>query len=284
MSLPHLLLVDDSEAVLAFEKAALSGHYLLSTASTGKEALEKLPQLLPAAVLLDLSMPEMDGDAVLKAMQQSPALRPIPVIIVSSEKQRAEECLALGARAFLGKPIRAQDLLPLVARVLEQARQQARVGNLSVLFVTAGPVEVGLPLHGVVAVLHQTATRPLPLGPAYLSELIERHGQPLAVLDLPARLGVKHAQPLLERKLVIVEHQGVRLALCVDGVRDPEEIDASLLTPRERLGGSQHGSLQEALLAVASTARGPLPVIDPGALLSRELLRKLAESLRGAVA
>ena len=37
MSLPHLLLVDDSEAVLAFGKAALAGHYSVSTAMTGSE-------------------------------------------------------------------------------------------------------------------------------------------------------------------------------------------------------------------------------------------------------
>jgi CheY-like chemotaxis protein/chemotaxis signal transduction protein len=280
MSLPHLLLVDDSEAVLAFEQAALGGHYAISTALTGREALDKLPQLQPAAVLLDLSMPQMDGDEVLQAMQRDPALKQIPVIIVSSEKQRAEACMKHGARAFLAKPVRAQDLLPLVERVLAQARDEARAGSLAALFVSAGAVEVGLPLKSVNAVLHQTATRPLPLGPAYLSELIELHGEPVAVLDLPARLGTRHARPLIDRKLVVVEHERVRLALCVDDVRDPEELDALKLTPREKLGGSEHGALREALLAVASTARGPLPIVEPGALLSRELLRKLAAGLR----
>ena len=51
MSLPHLLLVDDSEAVLAFEKAALTGHYAISTAMTGREALAKAPQIDPVDVL-----------------------------------------------------------------------------------------------------------------------------------------------------------------------------------------------------------------------------------------
>ena len=143
MSLPHLLLVDDSEAVLAFEKAALAGHYLVSTAVNGRDALLKVAQLRPAAVLLDLSMPEMDGDEVLARMRQDPQLAQIPVIIVSSEKQRAEACLSAGARAFLGKPIRAQDLLPLVGQVLEEARREQRAGNLAVLFVIAGGVELG---------------------------------------------------------------------------------------------------------------------------------------------
>ncbi len=280
MSLPHLLLVDDSEAVLAFEKAALSGHYAISTALTGREALAKVPQIDPAAILLDLSMPEMDGDEVLAHLQDDPNHRRIPVIIISSEKLRAEACLKNGAKAFLPKPIRAQELLPLVERVLEEARAEARAGNFAVLFVSVGTVELGLPLDSVRNVMHQTATQPLALGPSYLTEMIELHGTPVAVLDLARRLGLEHAQPVLERKLVVVEREGARIALCVDDVRDPEELSASDVTPRERLGGSEHGALKDALLGVAKTARGPLPLIDPRALVSRELLRKLAAGLR----
>lgn len=284
MSLPHLLLVDDSEAVLAFERAALSRHYAISTATTGREALQKVAQLDPAGILLDLSMPEMDGDEVLARLQEDPQLRRIPVIIVSSEKQRAEACLKGGAKAFLAKPIRAPDLLPLVERVLEDARKAARAGNLAALFVCAGKVEIGLPLDCVRTVLHQTATRPLPLGPAYLSQMIELHGEPLPVLDLARRLGVTNALPLAERKLVVVEYDGARLALCVDDVRDPEELGRGEVTPREQLGGSEHGLLQDALLGMARTARGSLPILEPRALVSRELFRRLSAGLRAVAA
>jgi CheY-like chemotaxis protein len=284
VSLPHLLLVDDSEAVLAFEKAALSGHYAISTATTGREALAKVPQIAPAAILLDLSMPEMDGDEVLAHLQDDPELRRIPVIIVSSERVRAEACLRNGAKAFLPKPIRAQELMPLVERVLEEARAAARAGNVAVLFVSVGRIEVGLPLESVRSVLHQTATRPLPLGPSYLTQMFELHGEPVAVLDLARRLGVEHAHPLIERKLVVVERDGARIALCVDDVRDPEELAEEEVIPRDDLGGSQHGALGQALVGVAKTARGALPIIEPRALISRELLRKLASGLRAETA
>ncbi len=280
MSLPHLLLVDDSEAVLAFERAALSGHYMLSTATTGREALAKVPQIDPAAILLDLSMPEMDGDEVLAHLQDDPLHRRIPVIIISSEKVRAEACLKNGAKAYLPKPIRAQELLPLVERVLEDARAAARAGNLAALFVSVGKLELGLPLESVRTVLHQTATQPLPLGPAYLSQMAVIHGAPVAVLDLARRFGLEHAQPVLERKLVVVEREGARLAICVDDVRDPEELTAENVTPREKLGGTEHGALKDALIGVANTPRGQLPLIDPRALLSREMLRKLASGLQ----
>ena len=280
MSLPHLLLVDDSESVLAFEKAALAGHYLFSTALNGREALTKVAQLRPAAVLLDLSMPEMDGDEVLAQMQRDPQLAKIPVIIITSEKQRAESCLKAGARAFLAKPIRAQDLLPLVGRVLDDARREERTGSLAALFVEAGGVEVGLPLETVVSVLHQTSTRPLPLGPAYLCEMLEIHGEPLLVLDLARRLGLAHREPISDRKLVVTQCGPQRLALCVDLVRDPEELPREQVLSREGVAGAEHGPLRDALIAVVRTARGAVPVVDPRALASARLLRELAKALR----
>jgi CheY-like chemotaxis protein len=278
------LLVDDSESVLAFEKAALAGHYLVSTAVNGRDALIKVVQLRPAAVLLDLSMPEMDGDEVLAQMQNDAQLASIPVIIVSSEKQRAEACLKGGARAFLAKPIRAQDLLPLVGKVLEDARRAQRTGSLAALFVDAGGVEVGLPLDTVVSVLHQASTRPLPLGPGYLCEMLEVHGDTVLVLDLVRRLGLSHRVPIAERKLVVVDCGEQRLALCVDGVRDPEELAREQVLPREAVAGAEHGPLREALIAVARTSRGPVPVIDPRALASARLLRELMKALRSGVA
>jgi len=280
VSLPHLLLVDDSESVLAFEKAALAGHYLFSTATNGREALTKVSQLKPAAVLLDLSMPEMDGDEVLAQMQRDPELAKIPVIIVSSEKQRAEACLKGGARAFLAKPIRAQDLLPLVGKILDDARQQERAGSLAVLFVEAGGVEVGIPLDTVVSVLHQASTRPLPLGPAYLSEMIQIHGEPVLVLDVARRLGLTHRAAVADRKLLVVECGAQRLALCLDEVRDPEELPREQVLPREAVAGAEHGPLRDALVAVVRTARGAVPVIDPRALASSKLLRELTKALR----
>lgn len=282
MSLPQVLLVDDSEAVLAFEKAALSRHYDVRTALNGAEALARLGEELPAAVLLDLSMPEMDGDEVLARMQADERLRRVPVIVISSEAQRAQDCLKSGAKAFMPKPIRAPELLSLVGRVIDDARREARAGNLAALFVTAGTIEVGLPLQSVRTVLHQTATRPLPVGPAYLCEMLELWGEPVAVLDLARRFGHEHVMPPHERKLVVVDCDGARIALCVDDVRDPEELPAGEITPREKLAGTQHGPLQEALIAVAKTPRGPLPIVDPRALLSRELLRKLTLESRRA--
>jgi CheY-like chemotaxis protein len=280
VSLPHLLLVDDSEAILAYERAALAGHYTISTASNGEEGLKKARELLPAAMLLDLSMPQMSGDEVLVKLKADPYLKDIPVIIVSSEKQRAEACLQIGAIAFLPKPIRAEDLRVLVGQVLETTRQHQRRGSLAILTVRAGPHEMAFPLESVRAVIDQPLTRALPMGPSYLCEMFDLHGEPICILDLNKRLGAPHSVSVTDRKLVVLSHQNMTLAICVDQVRDPEELPAEEVLRKEQIGGGDHGPLTEVLLALVKTSRGTVPVIDPAALLAKALLREIPNVLR----
>jgi CheY-like chemotaxis protein/chemotaxis signal transduction protein len=235
MSRPHLLIVDDSQAILAYQTAALSSHYTLSTASNGRQALERLrgASSRPAAVLLDLSMPEMTGDDVLALMQTDPALREIPVIVVSSEQARGENSLTRGARAFFPKPIRAQQLREVVARVLDEDRSRANRGELAVLFLGVGPLDFGIPIGAVREILPQPMTRHMPIGPDYMCEMIDYRGTPTLVLDLAIKFGVAHAEPLVERKLVVVAAVADRaLALCVDRVREPEVFAAQEVLSR----------------------------------------------------
>lgn len=279
MPVPHLLLVDDSDAILAYEAAALSGHYTLSTATNGREALEKLGEMRPAAVLLDLSMPEMTGDELLARMQADPALRGIPVVVVSSEKSRGEASRDRGARAFLPKPIRAAELQALIARVLEQERLRARADELSVLFLRIGALEVGIPLDPVREVVAHPMTRHVPMAPDYLSQMIEYRGNPILVLDLASRLGAAYVEPLHERKLVVIEVDGRLLAVAVDGVRAPEAFLGEDVVPKGRIGGADHAPLVDVLVVIVKTPRGPVPVVNPTALLSIQLLDSLGERL-----
>jgi CheY-like chemotaxis protein len=283
MALPHLLLVDDSEAILAFERATLSAHYQITTASNGVQALEKLNASKPDLVLLDLSMPEMDGTEVFRRMKESPALASIPVIVVSSERERASELLKLGARAYLPKPIRADQLVSTVNGVLEDARRKARVGSLAILPVVAGGTQLAIPLDTVRTVLAQPATQPLPVGRAYLREVIDLHGQPVCVLQLARRLGQVPGVALADRKLVVVRCEGEQqLAICVDQVHEPEEIAADRVLDREALALPEGAELHGALVAFVQSARGLLPVIEPAGLLSGALSRALDSMARSA--
>ena len=280
MGLPRVLLVDDSEAVLAVQVAALSKTCELATGHDGREGLTKARSFRPDAMVVDLSMPHMRGEEVLQRMKRDPLLSSIPVVVCSSETDRKAECLRAGAVAFLAKPVDAQMLVDTLSRILAQARREQQDKSLAVLFVKVGTLELGLPIAAVRSVLHQVATRALSVGPAHLSEFAELFGEPILVLDLARRFGFAHAKDLQDRKLVLIEVEGAALALCVDEVRDPEEIPAAGLVRRERIGGAGLGAL--ALLAMARTERGLLAIIEPSALASAKMLRELRSAVSGA--
>lgn len=275
-----MLLVDDSQAILAYEQQVLAGHYRTVTALSGKEALLRLKDSAPDAVLLDLSMPELDGDAVLEQLRADPSLRRIPVIIVSSELERGQACLAKGAQAFLPKPLKAEALVLTLDRVLEDARRRAREGGLSLLEVGVGARGIGLPLDAVRLVTMLPATRPVTIGPAYFEAAVDLHGTPVCVLDLARPLRCPHEVPVEDRKLVVVAHERLRLALCVDWVLDPREVQAAQVLDRRALVGDDSKLLGRSIIAAARSTKGLLPVVDPALLFSRAQLRALA----GAVA
>jgi chemotaxis signal transduction protein len=219
---------------------------------------------------------------VLKRVKADPTTADIPIIIISSETSRAEACLALGAELFLSKPFRADELLSAVENALENARRRARAGSLALLRLAVGGLEFAIPLDGVRQVILQPSTRPLPLGPGYISEFFELRGQPVCVLDLARRLEVEHREPVEERKLVILELGGVQMALSVDAVQDPEEYPATDIERRERVGGTAHGELRDALMGMLRTGERSVPIFDPKAFATQELLREAVDVLRPA--
>ena len=117
MSQVTILVVDDHPTNrLRLSMAVKQLGYGVATASNGREALERLRTDPCDLVLLDMLMPEMDGYEVLRCMQQSPELRRIPVIVISSvdEMDSVVTCIELGAEDYLPK---AFDPVLLRARV-----------------------------------------------------------------------------------------------------------------------------------------------------------------------
>ena len=108
---PTVLLVDDDRASLDLMTAYLSASPVrVLHARDGLEALSLARSASPAAVVLDIRLPRMDGWEVLTRIKADPATSSIPVVVASiiDERQRG---LGLGAAAYLLKPIRRDDLL-----------------------------------------------------------------------------------------------------------------------------------------------------------------------------
>lgn len=115
-----VLVVDDDAAI----RTALE-HYLDTRgvrtllASNGAEALSVLgTRERPAVILLDLSMPVMDGTALRMALMGDPRLAEIPVIIVTANEASADSMTSLEPVAVLRKPFDMAELDALLARYL----------------------------------------------------------------------------------------------------------------------------------------------------------------------
>ena len=88
----RILVVDDDQIQRERVLGWLEGqHWVVQEASNGREALARLREGNPDLILLDLMMPEMDGFAVVAALQKEPAWRDIPVIVITSRDLTASD-------------------------------------------------------------------------------------------------------------------------------------------------------------------------------------------------
>ena len=115
----RLLLVDDSKMNLMVLKALLKhlGDFELETAMNGEEAMKILesPDMKPFdLVLTDMWMPNMDGEALVKAIRAKPGLSSLRVVVVTADVEFQSKYAAMGFNGMLLKPITAERLSTLL--------------------------------------------------------------------------------------------------------------------------------------------------------------------------
>jgi DNA-binding response OmpR family regulator len=104
----RILFVDDDPILREFAVVNLATeHAEVETAGDGDEALAAIRANAPDIVLLDLEMPTLDGFAVLKALRAEPALRDLPVVVVTGREDvdAVDRAFAAGATSFVVKPL-----------------------------------------------------------------------------------------------------------------------------------------------------------------------------------
>lgn len=118
----RILLVDDEPRILAIVRACLEdlGGWTVAIASSGREGLALAQREAFDAILLDLSMPDMDGVAFLEALRAQPRLANLPVILLTAkisagDRDRFE---ALGACGAISKPFDPLSLCDRVAQIM----------------------------------------------------------------------------------------------------------------------------------------------------------------------
>ena len=121
MTMQRIALVEDNADNRLVARGILQDLYEVEEYVTGTDALEGLRHDAPALVLLDISLPAMDGVEVLRRLREDPALRELPVIALTAHAMAGdrERFLRLGFDAYVTKPIvDEQILLDEIARLL----------------------------------------------------------------------------------------------------------------------------------------------------------------------
>ncbi|HEY7067576.1 MAG TPA: response regulator transcription factor [Chloroflexota bacterium] len=118
--LPRVLAVDDEPRMLDFMRVSLQQHGLqLLEAQTGEETLEAVRTDLPDLVLLDVSLPDMDGFELLQRLRQLSSVPVIMVTVRSDEPDRIRG-LTLGADDYVTKPFSPAELAARIKAVLRR--------------------------------------------------------------------------------------------------------------------------------------------------------------------
>jgi len=138
----HILLVDDEESELDAYSLLLTsmGIKNVVTLSNGRKVSEVLTGMQSPVVFLDLNMPQMTGQEVLRELKISHPQVPVIIITANSEIETAVECLRLGAHDYLVKPIDLKMFSSALRNALEISLLRNEVMSLKgISFTTGGP-------------------------------------------------------------------------------------------------------------------------------------------------
>jgi DNA-binding NtrC family response regulator len=127
----RILIVDDEKQIRRILSVLLAEHdYEVAEAGSGEEALNLQAEFQPALVLLDLSLPGMDGLETLRQLMQTPAPPEVIMMTAFGTIRSAVEAMRLGAFDYLSKPFDNEALLLTVDRALERRRLSREVEAL----------------------------------------------------------------------------------------------------------------------------------------------------------
>ena len=118
------LVVEDSPTMrqlIAFALKRFKGARVVEAAD-GVDALKKLQTEKIHMILTDINMPIMDGLKLVTLIRQNPTLKTLPIVIITTEgaAEDRERGMALGANAYLSKPIQTAHLIKTITELMDQ--------------------------------------------------------------------------------------------------------------------------------------------------------------------
>lgn len=113
----HVLVIDDDPLIRAVLSDALSDKgYIVQTAANGLEGLETIEQSLPALILLDMWMPELDGWGFARELRSREIN--IPIVVMTAARDARHWAHEINATGYLTKPFDLAELFDAVSRTL----------------------------------------------------------------------------------------------------------------------------------------------------------------------
>jgi CheY-like chemotaxis protein len=119
-----ILYIEDTADNRDLVTQILEGMYDVRTAANGEQGLELARQFLPDVILMDISLPVMDGLTCTRLIREDTMLSDVPVVALTAHCMVGdrEKALAAGCDDFLSKPFRFAQLRGVVAAMLEKPR------------------------------------------------------------------------------------------------------------------------------------------------------------------
>lgn len=118
---PEILLVEDNPDTVSFLARRLEEEgYTVRVARDGQVAREAIAEAVPAAVVMDINLPVVNGDELAREIRRNPRTAALPVVFVTAEsEERVQDLLEPGRTLCLEKAIKTRALLTALSQVLE---------------------------------------------------------------------------------------------------------------------------------------------------------------------
>ncbi|MEI8339136.1 MAG: response regulator [bacterium] len=116
-----IIVEDDNFFISLVSKKLNAGGLMALSASDGKSGVELIKKEMPAVVILDIMLPDMDGFEILKKIKEDPVTRPIPVVFLSNlgSREDVQKGKELGAYSFLIKAtVTMDEVLQEVSKII----------------------------------------------------------------------------------------------------------------------------------------------------------------------
>lgn len=128
----RILVVDDEPDLLELVRFNLTqAGFQVSTATSGREALEQLKGSVPDLVVLDLMLPDVSGNDICRQIRSDPALAELPIVMLTAKSEEVDRVVGfeLGADDYVPKPFSPRELTLRIRAVLRRRASPPTAGS-----------------------------------------------------------------------------------------------------------------------------------------------------------